>query len=77
MIVSTTDGPVTTIELAREAKRNALDYDMLRDLSQAFTDAVDAGARVIVLTGRGTVFSAGADLSGPVYDPEFPSDSSP
>ena len=72
MIVSTADGPVTTIELAREAKRNALDYEMLADLSQAFTDAVDSGARVIVLSGRGTVFSAGADLSGPVYDPEFP-----
>ncbi|GEE01072.1 enoyl-CoA hydratase [Gordonia spumicola] len=72
MIVSTSDGHVTTIELAREAKRNALDYDMLRDLSQAFTDAVDAGVRAIVLTGRGSVFSAGADLSGPVYDPEFP-----
>lgn len=72
MIVSTAGGPVTTIELARENKRNALDYDMLRDLSQAFTDAVDGGARVIVLTGRGSVFSAGADLSGPVYDPEFP-----
>ena len=72
MIVSTADGYVTTIELAREAKRNALDYNMLRDLSQAFTDAVESGARAIVLTGRGSVFSAGADLSGPVYDPEFP-----
>ncbi|WP_132993142.1 enoyl-CoA hydratase [Gordonia zhaorongruii] len=72
MIVSTQSGPVTTIELAREAKRNALDEDMLIDLGSAFTEAVDSGARVIVLTGRGTVFSAGADLSGPIYDPTFP-----
>ncbi len=62
---------MTTIELAREAKRNALDEAMVDDLSAAFSAAVDGGARAIVLTGRGAVFSAGADLSGPVYDPAF------
>lgn len=71
MIVSSTTGNVTTIELAREEKRNALNEAMVQDLSQAFTAAVDGGARVIVLTGRGKVFSAGADLSGPVYDETF------
>ena len=71
MIHSSSDGAVTTIELDREVKRNALDEEMLDGLSAAFTAAVDSGARAIVLTGRGAVFSAGADLSGPVYDLDF------
>lgn len=71
MIVTSADGAVTTIELDRADKRNALNDDVLAGLVSAFTDAVDAGARAIVLTGRGSVFSAGADLSGPVYDPGF------
>ncbi|ALG83818.1 enoyl-CoA hydratase [Gordonia phthalatica] len=71
MIVSTATGNVTTIELAREEKRNALNEEMVEGLSKAFTKAVKDGARVIVLTGRGKVFSAGADLSGPVYDEAF------
>lgn len=71
MIVSNATGAVTTIELARPEKRNALNHEMVQELSAAFTAAVDSGARVIVLTGRGEVFSAGADLSGPVYDQDF------
>ncbi|MGB6247273.1 enoyl-CoA hydratase [Gordonia sp. (in: high G+C Gram-positive bacteria)] len=71
MIESSTDGTVTTIELAREDKRNALDERMVSGLSTAFAEAVDGGARVIVLTGRGKAFSAGADLSGPVYNRSF------
>ncbi len=71
MIVSSTTGAVVTIELARPEKRNALNHQMVDDLSAAFTAAVEAGARAIVLTGRGDVFSAGADLSGPVYEKGF------
>ncbi|MFW0785392.1 enoyl-CoA hydratase [Gordonia sp. CPCC 206044] len=71
MIQTTATGAVTTIELDRPDKRNALDDDMVSGLSKAFTAAVDAGARAIVLTGRGPVFCAGADLSGPVYDRSF------
>ncbi|MFT3659968.1 MAG: enoyl-CoA hydratase [Gordonia sp. (in: high G+C Gram-positive bacteria)] len=71
MIVSSTTGSVVTIELARPEKRNALNHQMVEDLSAAFTAAVDGGARVIVFTGRGSVFSAGADLSGPVYEKGF------
>lgn len=71
MIVSSTDGAVTTIELARPEKRNALNELMLTELAAAFTAAVDGGSKVIVLTGRGEVFSAGADLSGPVYEKGF------
>ncbi|MGU3292579.1 enoyl-CoA hydratase [Williamsia sp. M5A3_1d] len=71
MIGSTTDGSVTTIELQRADKRNALDHAMVDGLVAAVDDAVAAGARAIVLTGEGRVFCAGADLSGPVYDPAF------
>ncbi|GAC57524.1 putative enoyl-CoA hydratase [Gordonia hirsuta DSM 44140 = NBRC 16056] len=71
MIVSSSTGPVTTIELARPQKRNALNEELVEQLSAAFTAAVDSGSRVIVLTGQGEVFSAGADLSGPVYDKDF------
>ena len=71
MIGSSRDGLVTTIEIQREDKRNALDHEVLDGLAAAFADAVDSGARAVVLTGRGAMFCAGADLSGPVYDPDF------
>ncbi|MFZ2510374.1 MAG: enoyl-CoA hydratase [Gordonia sp. (in: high G+C Gram-positive bacteria)] len=71
MIVSSTAGAVTTIELVRPEKRNALNHEVVEQLSAAFAEAVDSGSRVIVLTGRGPVFSAGADLSGAVYDQAF------
>ena len=71
MIVTSTDGPVTTIELARPDKRNALNHDVIAALKQAFLDAVAADTKVIVLTGQGKAFSAGADLSGPVYEQGF------
>jgi enoyl-CoA hydratase len=71
MIGTSRDGDVLTIELQREKQRNALNHELVEALSGAFTDAVDTGARVIVLTGQGTVFCAGADLSGPVYEENF------
>lgn len=71
VIHSSTEDAVVTIELDRVDKRNALDESMVTGLSEAFATAVEQGARAIVLTGRGHVFSAGADLSGPVYDKSF------
>ena len=71
MIHSHADGAVTTIELDRPDKRNALNDDMIAGLADAFAAAVEAGTRAIVVTGRGTVFCAGADLSGPVYSEGF------
>ncbi|AZG45347.1 putative enoyl-CoA hydratase echA6 [Gordonia insulae] len=62
---------MVTVELDRVDKRNALDEEMVAGLSDAFMSAVDGGARAVVVTGRGPVFCAGADLSGPVYDPSF------
>lgn len=71
MIVSTTAGSVTTIELDRPDKRNALNAEVVTALGEAFTAAERSGARAIVLTGRGAVFCAGADLSGAVYEKGF------
>jgi enoyl-CoA hydratase len=71
MIGTSRDGEVLTIELQREQRRNALNHELVEALSAAMTDAAESGARAIVLTGQGTVFSAGADLSGPVYEQSF------
>ena len=64
------DGDVVTIELQREERRNALNTELVELLREAVLGAVADGARVIVLTGRGPLFSAGADLSG-VYSDDF------
>ncbi|KRC64174.1 enoyl-CoA hydratase [Aeromicrobium sp. Root236] len=70
MLGVTTDGPVTVLELQREDRRNALNLELCRAIHAAVDDAVDGGARVIVVTGQGTAFCSGADLGG-VYGPEF------
>ncbi|QBS42829.1 enoyl-CoA hydratase [Nocardia sp. CS682] len=64
------DGDVVTIELQREERRNALNLELITLLREAVIAAVADGARVIVVTGRGPIFCAGADLSG-VYSEEF------
>jgi enoyl-CoA hydratase/carnithine racemase len=52
-------GDMRIITLCRAEKANALTRDMLVDLHVAFDAPL---ARVVVLTGQGNVFSAGADL---------------
>ncbi|WP_022835290.1 enoyl-CoA hydratase/isomerase family protein [Salisaeta longa] len=59
-----TEGPVQTLTLNRPAKRNALNGALVARLHQALDDAAANDAvRVLVLTGAGSVFSAGADLA--------------
>jgi methylglutaconyl-CoA hydratase len=59
----TLDGPVAHVVLDRPEVRNALDGPTVRDLRDA-VGAVSArdDVRVVVLSGRGSVFCAGADL---------------
>src|SRR5690606_14332843 len=64
------DGDVVTIEMQREQRRNALNTELVTALREGVLAAVADGARAIVLTGRGPIFSAGADLNG-VYSDEF------
>ena len=64
MIKVQTAGDCCTIALARPDKANALTEAMLEALALAATDATTNGAKVLILTGEGKVFSAGADLDG-------------
>jgi enoyl-CoA hydratase len=64
MIGVTRDEAVTTIELQRPERRNALNAELVDGLRDAIDKAVADDVRVIVLTGQGHVFSSGADLSG-------------
>lgn len=54
-------GDCRRITLARPEKANALTEPMLHDIASAVTQST---ARVLILTGEGKVFSAGADLDG-------------
>jgi enoyl-CoA hydratase/carnithine racemase len=55
--------PRATIRLDRPEVLNAFDFRMLRELARAAEDASwDDDVRVVVLTGTGRAFCAGADL---------------
>ncbi|MFN3576899.1 MAG: enoyl-CoA hydratase/isomerase family protein [Tabrizicola sp.] len=54
-------GNCRTITLARPEKANALTEPMLQGIAAAVRQTT---ARVLILTGEGKVFSAGADLDG-------------
>lgn len=55
---------ILTITLNRPEKRNALNFEMVVELKEAFTKAnSNENVKVIILTGEGAVFSAGADLA--------------
>lgn len=56
-----TDG-CCILRLARSEKANALTGEMLLGLKEAVDNAITSRAKVLILTGEGRVFSAGADL---------------
>ncbi|MFN4173140.1 MAG: enoyl-CoA hydratase/isomerase family protein [Pseudorhodobacter sp.] len=62
MIAVEEEGGLVTLRLNRPDKANSLTAAMLEDLIAAVGRASDSGARALVLTGAGKVFSAGADL---------------
>ena len=63
-IESSVSGRKGTRTLNRPDKRNALNADVVTELIAAFTDMEqNSKVKVIILKARGTVFSAGADLS--------------
>lgn len=58
------DHGVATIYINRPEVRNALNQDVIADLTQAFAVLSTAtDVRVIILKGRGDVFCAGADIA--------------
>jgi enoyl-CoA hydratase len=54
---------VALVTIDRQDRRNAIDHDSLLALHARIGEAVAGGARVVVLTGAGGHFCAGADLS--------------
>ncbi len=68
------DGPVLHIRLDRPDVRNAFNGAVVDDLSRAFAAADTDDCRVVVLSGNGKSFSAGADLSWMKEQAELPRD---
>jgi methylglutaconyl-CoA hydratase len=63
-ILTSRDGPVTTVTLNRPDKRNALNVELLEQLCAAIAAAEsDPAQRILILRGAGTVFSSGLDLA--------------
>ena len=57
------EGSVATITLARPEARNALNAALIAEVTRCFEElAEDEGVRVVVLTGEGPSFCAGADI---------------
>ncbi len=63
MIGITRDGNVMTLEMQRAERRNALNCELVDALREAVEHAAEQDIRAIVLTGAGSVFSSGADLT--------------
>ena len=61
MIEVEKDGAAWVLRLNRPDKANSLTAEMLETLAET-VEAAHEGARVLILTGTGKVFSAGADL---------------
>ena len=57
-------GDVALLTIDRPERRNAVDHYALAAIQDGLHEAVAGGARVIVLTGAGGHFCAGADLTG-------------
>ena len=72
MIGVTQAEAVMTIELQRPERRNALNSQLVDELREAVLKAGDGSIHAIVLTGQGTVFCAGADLSGDAFAADYP-----
>jgi enoyl-CoA hydratase/carnithine racemase len=65
-------GPAAWIRLTRPEKRNAINGALLAGIADGLDRAAEERARVVVLTGSGPAFCAGADLTavgGQLDDP--------
>jgi methylglutaconyl-CoA hydratase len=54
------DGTILRVTLAKPDRRNAFDAELIAELHEAFRDVGDA--RVVLLSGEGESFCAGADI---------------
>jgi methylglutaconyl-CoA hydratase len=55
------DGDLLHVAMARPERRNAFDAELIRELTEAFSDVGDQ-VRAVLLAGEGKSFSAGADV---------------
>ncbi len=58
-----TKGSVARLTLGRPEALNALDVPLLEDLRRALDGVAESPAKVLVITGAGSAFSAGGDLA--------------
>lgn len=66
------DGAIVKLMLNRPEKMNAYNYELFSQLRAAFKKAdADTSVRVIVVTGAGKAFCAGADLDNGFKDADF------
>src|SRR5918998_6447696 len=73
MIRTATEDGVATVTLDRAEKLNAMTRPMEAALREAVEEAgADPAVRLIVVTGAGRAFCAGADLSGGSAPPRPP-----
>ena len=59
----TVDGDVLTLALNRPEQHNAMNPALMAELTRTFRELPATGARVVVLTGSGRSFCAGADIN--------------
>ncbi|MDR1237871.1 MAG: enoyl-CoA hydratase/isomerase family protein, partial [Propionibacteriaceae bacterium] len=57
------DALVATVTINRPEALNALNHSVLRELDAALAQVEESDARVLVLTGTGRAFVAGADIA--------------
>src|SRR5215211_3382102 len=55
-------GAVCVLTLCRSDRLNSLNVQVAKDFKGAVSEAIERGARAIILTGAGRAFSAGGDL---------------
>ena len=64
LLVDRSPEGIVTVTLHRPAKKNAIDATMWNELMAVFREVAESPSdRVLVLTGSGTAFCAGADLT--------------
>lgn len=61
-LLVTLENGIKRITINRPERRNAVDKETIQGLSQAIETSKSDGTRVIILTGEGEAFCAGADL---------------
>lgn len=71
MIEKTEDNGVVTLRLAH-GKASALDIELVEALARAVAEVTASDARAVLLTGSGSIFSAGVDLYRLVGKPDQP-----